>query len=366
LVKGVKYTFCQKGKNRPASISYEESLLSGENSSNPLYYRSFPMYNEIFTDLECIKSLDCYTFRNGEMATVSSSDKEILTFHPQKFIIEWCKTPEGKASIEKDEAEIRQKVNILRKEAENAYNNGELDRSEELLKNALTLTYDESLVGWINSIQKEKNRIIEKQKHSDSLRSIVLSSIDWITVEGGSYQKGCDKKDYQNTNVESFSISKFEITVQQYKLFCQATNTNFPTLSYGAIDYNPIELVIWFDALKFAEWLGCRLPTETEWEFAAYGGNNANKRFKYSGSNDFNSVGWFKENSYNGIKPIGQLKPNILGIYDMTGNVSEWTSESAIYKGGGWSYYGNDVMQICERKSCHPNNADGIGIRLAK
>lgn len=243
----------------------------------------------------------------------------------------------------------------------------------------MVLNPDENVSGWINSIQKERHRLEEEEKYSDSLKTIVLSSIEWINVEGGIYEKGCDKQDFQSTNVRSFSISKFEITVQQYRLLCQATKTKFPYLSYGAKDNNPIEEVSWFDAQKFAEWLGCRLPTEEEWEFAAYGGINAKKRFKYSGSNDYSSVGWFKENSYDGIKAVGLLNPNSLGIYDMTGNVSEWTSDTIndcennnnysacpISKVGGWSFYGNDVRQICERKTSHPNNGDGIGIRLVK
>lgn len=379
IVNGVKYTFCPKGKNRPGYIPYEESVLTGENSSNSQYYRNISMYEDIFTELECFKSMDCYTFRDGDMATVSSSDKEIITFHPQRFITVWSNTPEGRASSVKEEKELKQKVSKLREEAEDAYNKGELDKSEELFNKALSLKYDESIVGWINSIQSEKNRLMKQKQFSDSLKAIVLSSIEWINVEGGSYEKGCDKNDFQTKSVKSFSISKFEITVQQYKLFCQATKTNFPYLSYGAKDNNPIEQVSWFDAQKFAEWLGCRLPTEIQWEFAAYGGINAKKRFKYSGSNDYSSVGWFKENSYDGIKAVGQLSPNSLGIYDMTGNVSEWTTETIngcennnnisgcpISKGGGWSFYGNDVQQICERKTSHPNNADGIGIRLVK
>jgi formylglycine-generating enzyme required for sulfatase activity len=68
---------------------------------------------------------------------------------------------------------------------------------------------------------------------------------------------------------------------------------------------------------------GYRLPTEAEWEFAAKGGEMG-QSFAFSGSNSVEEVGWYSDNSGNKIQPVGQLKPNELGLYDMSGNVMEW------------------------------------------
>lgn len=69
---------------------------------------------------------------------------------------------------------------------------------------------------------------------------------------------------------------------------------------------------------------GFRLPTECEWEYAAGGGNLAETRTIYSGSNNIDDVAWYSSNSGDEAHPVGAKKPNQLGIYDMSGNAAEW------------------------------------------
>ena len=153
----------------------------------------------------------------------------------------------------------------------------------------------------------------------------------------------------------------------------------------------PITKVSWNDCQQFISKLNAltgkqfRLPTESEWEFAARGGVKS-CGYKYAGSNDLASVAWFAENagaSY--CMEVGLKSPNELGLHDMSGNVSEWcdtywggypstaqtnpqgpTSGSyKIYRGGSW-YLESNYCRVSCRCATTPDKATSlIGLRLA-
>ena len=85
---------------------------------------------------------------------------------------------------------------------------------------------------------------------------------------------------------------------------------------------------------------GFRLPTIDEWEYAAKGGQD----FKYSGSNNLDAVGWYIGNSGNKTHPVAQKRPNGYGLYDMSGNVSEWVwdADDDYYR-----YHYRDARYFC-------------------
>ena len=96
----------------------------------------------------------------------------------------------------------------------------------------------------------------------------------------------------------------------------------------------------WNQARQFARWVDGDLPTEKQWEFAAKGGEN----YEYAGSNNLNEVGWYDANSNESTHPVDQKKANGYGLYDMSGNVWEWTlskyspgSSKRVFRGGCWN-----------------------------
>lgn len=161
-----------------------------------------------------------------------------------------------------------------------------------------------------------------------------------IEVKGGTFTMGAlpndedaldDEKPAHSVTISSFSIGETEVT----QLLWQAVMENNPSEFKGA--NRPVENVSWSKCQEFINKLNSllmeqlkgklfRLPTEAEWEFAARGGNKS-KGYLYSGSNTLADVAWFRENSDGQTQSVGSLKPNELGIYDMSGNVMEWCSD---------------------------------------
>ncbi|MFQ6115537.1 MAG: formylglycine-generating enzyme family protein, partial [bacterium] len=109
--------------------------------------------------------------------------------------------------------------------------------------------------------------------------------LEWIFVKGGTFEMGDwwgdggdDEKPVHTVTVLDFWMSKYEVTVAQFRAFCQATGHKMPKQPDWNQDHHPVVNVTWHNAIAFCRWLDGRLPREAEWEYAARVGG---KEIKY-------------------------------------------------------------------------------------
>jgi len=179
------------------------------------------------------------------------------------------------------------------------------------------------------------------------------TGMQFIFVKGGCYQMGdavgggyADEKPVHEVCVSDFYMGKYEVTQGQWKEVMGENPSSFSSCG----DNCPVERVSWSDALNFIDKLNSRsgksyrLPTEAEWEYAARSGG---KSEKWAGTSSYSSLGdyaWYDANSGDITHPVGQKRPNGLGLHDMSGNVWEWCSDR----------YGSDYYRNSSR-----NNPEG-------
>lgn len=192
-----------------------------------------------------------------------------------------------------------------------------------------------------NPIQKNEIAIPNADK------KITLVSIPEGTfMMGNNASKNTNEKPATNVHVSAFEMSAFEITHDQFNIFYRDDNTSQgskvdavtrPTAQYIDLSWNmgkdggyPVNSMSVDGAMMFCRWLYSktgiffRLPTEAEWEYACRAGSKTTYFF----GNDPAQLGqyaWFKTNSKLKYQKVGQKKPNAWGLYDMLGNVAEWT-----------------------------------------
>jgi formylglycine-generating enzyme required for sulfatase activity len=179
--------------------------------------------------------------------------------------------------------------------------------------------------------------------------------------------------------VETFCIGKTEVTWGEWQVVRTWAVSNGYTdldgVGQGVGDNYPVSNVNWYDAVKWCNaWSemegrtpvylvdgavykigqvtpeevalanGYRLPSEKEWEFAARGGTQTNG-YTYSGSNDLDAVGWYSQNSGYAVHEVAKKLANELGIFDMSGNLWEWS--------GSWHPGYEGSYRVIRGRSCY-------------
>lgn len=157
------------------------------------------------------------------------------------------------------------------------------------------------------------------------------------------------------------AISKYLVTKSEFATYLREIGKTIPqnclvadddeenaqgTASWGSpgfdqSDSDPVVCVNYADASNFASWLSkrdkltYRLPTSSEWESACLNDHKT----KYCGGDDLDPLGWYLNNSGNQTHPVAQKKPSMIGLFDMTGNVSQMVSsgkDTNLVRGGDW------------------------------
>lgn len=258
-----------------------------------------------------------------------------------------------------------------------------------------------------------------------------------VTIPAGEFMMGSDDnertKPVHRVSIKPFKLSAYEVTVKQFKQFVEQTGYvigedrcwkwvddkggtfkigidiltgNWLTPAYAPSDFHPVMCVSWDDANAYLQWLSnttgkhYRLPTDAEWEYAAragstskYGvGNNEKILCDYANIWDASGLRAFvRDKKYQPktmpcddgaeyTQIVGSYKPNAFGVYDMLGNVSEWTQDcdrdnyvGAAADGSAWvaencmmrsrrgSTYGPGDTQVAFRGHGGQSNRSSVG-----
>ncbi len=216
-----------------------------------------------------------------------------------------------------------------------------------------------------------------------------------------------DEAQRQVDIVKPFAIGRYEVTFAEYARFVSATGHRQPEDEGWGHGKRPVINVSWQDATAYSEWLAAqtgekyRLPTEAEWEYAArahmttsrYWGDNPDQGCAYANGADLVGqtafVGWTVMNCSDGYTytaPVGSFQANGFGLFDMLGNVLEWTCSSyeepyreavlgcaeketsshIVARGGSWSDQPRGIRAADRHEALRDSYDYFIGFRVAR
>jgi len=236
--------------------------------------------------------------------------------------------------------------------------------------------------------------VIEWEKDNSQMALIPAGSFEMGDSKNAGGQKNWMKRSrpVHRVELDAFYMDVHEVTVGQFREFVNQSGHKYggnwdSVAKYSPGDGYPMVYVSCSDATAYAKWVGKRLPTEAEWEYAARGGL-VGKRYPWGDEithDDANYSGTGGKDKWKYSSPVGSFAANDYGLYDMIGNVYEWcqdwygsdyyskspaknplgpdTGSYRVLRGGFWNY-SPDHLQVAARNYDSPTNrANILGFR---
>ncbi|MEQ8221374.1 MAG: bifunctional serine/threonine-protein kinase/formylglycine-generating enzyme family protein [Candidatus Eremiobacterota bacterium] len=438
------------GKPEPRTDLYSlgatmHCLLTGEVPSGPYTFKPVRELNpHISEELEkiIIKSLSLEVSERYENAEEMKKALEgICKKEPAPVTISSNVHPPSYDNIPVSEVKTEEISPVASVPASKAISLSEV-KTEKIIKNnerrkfilpAIILFLIISYLIYSKFIVKNRHNSLTDMPVSGVTPSGMVKRPSMVFIQGGTFTMGGelnnDEKPLHEVSVNSFYMSNYEVTCEEYCRFLNFMgNENEGGSSWMSLDtgggigrdsetgvfyvkeefkMHPAVYVNWYGAVAYCNWLskmegriscygekgnrgkgdrnkkGYRLPSEAEWEYASRAGSTVNY---YWGAIMDDSYCWYQKNSDGNHHVVGQKKPNKWGLYDMSGNVWEWcddwfgpysekkninpagplTGKDKVYRGGGW-YGGVDCCRSADRFFTTPGEKNnGLGFRIVR